>query len=335
MELITISTVTPVYRGAATLRALVLELHRYREELVASGCPARLIESIFVDDGSTDDSSKILEELRQEFPWVHVITLSKNFGQHPATIAGILHTSGDWVATLDEDLQHHPKFLQTLLAHATSDSMDIVYANPESSVHESVFRDYSSRGYKWILSKLVQNKNIRFFNSFRMIRGSIARASASVSIDQTYYDVALSWFTSRIGHKIFPLKDERYIKEGKSGYSFWSLLSHARRLLQSSNVKLLRIGGFVGLLVTTISMLAIIYTVILKFAYPEMLTVEGWASVIISVLFLGGFNALLSGLIIENLSVVLMQSLGKPNFFEVDRRTDALLRAWFTEAKPM
>lgn len=333
MHLVTLSTVTPVYRGAETLRALVAELDLYRKELIASPGPLRLVESIFVDDGSTDGSSIVLAELKEEYDWIHVITLSRNYGQHPATVAGILYSTGEWVATLDEDLQHHPKFLNELLYQAVTQSSDIVYANPIRPVHESAFRDMSSQRIKWIVGKLAKNKFLPLFNSFRMIRGNIARGASAVSIDQTYFDVALSWFTTRIIGVKLPLKDLRYVQSKKSGYSFSSLLGHARRLLLTSNVKFVRLGAATGLLVMTLAIIGGIAVIAIRFMYPELIKAEGWASVIIITLFLGGLNAFLIGFVLENLSIILMQTHGKPKFFEVDRTTDKNLAEWFKARK--
>lgn len=327
--MIYISTVTPVYQGSAFLEKLIFEISKVKEELELIDAPVRILESIFVDDGSIDNSNIILNELSKSYPWMVVITLSRNFGQHPATTAGILHTSGDWVITLDEDLQHHPKFFTTLLKTAIFNDSDVVYANPVQSVHESGFRDYSSKKFKILISKLTRNPTVVMFNSFRLMRGSIARASAAISIDQTYFDIALGWFTKRISQIKLPLKDDRFIKYKSSGYSLLKLLSHARRLVQSSELKILRIGIILGLAATVFGFLFVIFVFLIKLFYPELIAVQGWASVIILVSILGGINAFLTGLVLENISILLMQSHGKPKFFEVDRKSDSVIFEWF------
>lgn len=329
MSQVTISTVTPVYRGEKTLRDLVLAINEVRINLEQENTPVRLIESIFVDDGSQDASADVLRNLQVEFPWVQVVSLSRNFGQHPATIAGILYSSGDWVVTMDEDLQHHPKYISMLLQKAMEKSSDIVYANSKKSIHESFFRDFSSRFVKWTLSKVTGNENMKYFNSFRLIRGSVARAASAISIDQTYFDVALSWFTNRITTEIIELKDLRYIQSGQSGYSFRSLLSHSRRLLQTSNVKILRMGLYAGVLAMIVALLAAVYAFVQRLFFPELVLADGWASLFIVTLLLGGLNAFLIGLVLENNSILMMQSHGKPKFFEVDRSSDFILKKWF------
>lgn len=327
--MIYLSTVTPVYQGAAYLEILVLEILKVKEELESIKAPFQILESIFVDDGSIDDSDLVLEKLSKQYPWLVIITLSKNFGQHPATTAGILHSSGDWVITLDEDLQHHPKFILTLLKTVVFNNSDVVYANPEHSVHESGFRDYSSKKFKILISNLTRNPTVVMFNSFRLMRGNIARAAAAVSIDQTYFDIALGWFTKRVSQISLPLKDERFIKSKSSGYSVVKLLSHARRLVQSSELKILRIGTILGLATTIFGVLSIIIVIALKIFYPELIKVQGWASVVILVSIIGGINAFLIGLALENISILLMQSHGKPKFFEVNRKHDSVIFDWF------
>jgi len=324
-----ISTVTPVFRGVDTLNQLVQKINLYRNYLEEVKAPLILMETIFVDDGSNDGSSEVLNQIQSEYDWVKVITLSRNFGQHPATVAGILHSSGDWVVTLDEDLQHDPQYIHKMIRDAVLGNYDLIYAQSEESIHKSLFRDLSSRYIKILLSKVTGNKAIVNFNSFRVIRGSIARVASAVSIDQTYFDIALSWFTQRIGVIRLPLLDIRYVKTKTSGYSFLSLLSHARRLVQSSNIKLLRFSVLAGIVMLLLGLIGATFIMFVKLFFPDYIAMQGWASLIISILIIGGFNSFLIGLVLENVSILLIQSHGKPKFFEIDRSSDSILTEWF------
>ena len=191
-----ISVVIPVYSGADHLVALNEALARERQRWQTEGAPFELGEAIFVDDASIDSSSEVLRDLDEKYDWIRVVTLARNFGQHPATIAGILHTSGDWVVTLDEDLQHDSAAIESLLKIAAETNADIVYARPDGSVHGG-YRDVASRMYKRLMVTLTRKTEVASFNSFRLLRGSVARAAASVSGHETYYDIALGWFTDR------------------------------------------------------------------------------------------------------------------------------------------
>lgn len=330
MDLQRLTIVIPVYSGEETLIELVQEIRNFQSYLVGNKCPIVFEEVIFVNDESIDNSGKVLDNLSKNHEWIRVINLSKNFGQHPATMAGILHSSGDWVVTLDEDLQHPPKFILELLKKAVIYSQDIIYASSTESVHGSFFRDTGSKFSKWIVTKVSGNNHVKNFNSFRIIRGDIARATAAVANNQTYFDIALTWFTNRIDIVKLPLKDSRYKRDRKSGYSMRRLFSHAKRLMLSSNFKILRVGSLLGLFSVIIAGIVASYTLYLKVLYPHFIETPGWASIMISILFLSGMNALLLGLVLEHLSIILMQNHGKPTFFEIDRSVDGALKNWFT-----
>ncbi len=330
MEKILISTVTPVYQGEATLDDLVRRLRDERRSWQRDGLPLELMEAIFVDDGSVDDSARVLRRLAERNAWVRVVTLSRNFGQHPATTAGILHSAGDWVVTLDEDLQHEPRDVLALLRECALQRWDVAYARPIDLVHESRLRDWSSRAYKSLLARITDNPHVKSFNSFRVMRGSIARAAAAVASHDTYFDVVLSWFSNRMGSLPLSLKDRRYIADRASGYNFFKLLSHARRLLVSSQTKWLRAGALLGVGALLFSVALSLLMLGRKLADPASIEVRGWLSLFLAIVFFGGLSCLLLGVLLEYLSMLLLHSHGKPAFFVVDRRADDILRRYFT-----
>jgi len=297
-----------------------------REEL-----PCQIHEAVFVCDNPIDRSAEVLVELSQasDRDWIRVLHLSQNYGQHPATVAGLLHACGEWVATLDEDLQHHPQFLERMLRHAATTGSDIVYGRPESSVHESAYRDLSSRLYKRLVARLAGNPHIVHFSSFRLMRGSVARAAASVATHDTYFDIALTWYTDKIDHLDLPLKDQRYIRTGQSGYSFRRLVSHARRMLANSQVKVLRAGALMGLLAVLLAFSMQLIYLIVWLVDEQAIAVRGWLSTFSAILFFGGLNAMLVGIALEHLSIILLKAQGKPSFFLVDRSRDRVLRECF------
>ncbi len=328
---ISLSTVTPVYAGHEYLQLLVGRLAELRKKWADSGYPVDLTNAVFVNDDSRDDSLELLYRLQQKHSWITIVNLSRNFGQHQATVAGLLHTASDWVVTLDEDLQHNPDFIETLLETTIARGMDICYANPEKPVHQSWLRDRGSRVWKATVALLTGNWHVREFNSFRLMRGNLARAAASVCSHGTYFDIALCWFSDRITVLKLPLKDERFIEGKTSGYTLRKLFSHARRLIISSETKVLRIGAVIGLLAIAASTILGSKILLDKLLVPESILVQGWTSLILTVLFFSGLITVLLGVILEYLSVILLHTQGKPTFFEVDRRGDQLLRHYYGE----
>lgn len=327
--MIRVSIVVPVYSGEAYLRKLVAEVEDLRTVCAAREAPFTIHELILVDDEAIDGSGHLMDELGREKPWVNPLHLSRNFGQHAATMAGILHSSGDWVATIDEDLQHPPAQIVELLKQASANNSDIVYASPLEAIHETFVRDWTSRTYKRLIEFLSGNPNIRKVNSFRLIRGPIARAASSVCAHDTYFDVALSWFTKRVDLVRMTMKDERYISTGKSGYSFRSLLSHARRLLFSSHIKILRSASLSGLVLSVFVLLFSISIIFLKIFFPASIQIVGWTSLMLAVAFFGGAVMFLLGIVLEYLSFLILRAHGKPLFFTVDRTEDDVLKVYF------
>lgn len=329
---ITLSTVTPVYSGEDYLQKLVENLASVRQQWLDQESPVCLSEAIFVDDCSIDSSSEVLENLRKQYEWVKVVTLSKNFGQHSATVAGICHTSSDWVVTLDEDLQHKPQQIESLLKAAVYNSADVVYAQPKDQVHGGNWRDFSSRLVKQIIAKMSATPQIKMFNSYRLIRGSIARAAASSSSSQTYLDLAISWFTRSSVSVDIEMEDSRYKKENKSGYGLRKLIKHARYLIVSAEIDIASTGLLLGVVAIFIAMLLGSTVIVQKLFFPELIASTGWASLVAIIAFIGGVTIAILCVALEYISIVLLNQLGKPTFFTIDRSRDFELMKWFKES---
>ena len=326
---ITVSTITPVYSGEKYLVELVENIAELKEKWLESGAPLALVESILVDDGSIDNSAQVIAGLSDKYPWVSVITMSRNFGQHSATVAGICHSSSDWVVTLDEDLQHIPADIETLFQAQATNQADVVYATPIEASHGNSWRDSSSRLVKKILAKIAKTPQIRMFNSFRLVRGSIARAAASSSSSQTYLDVAISWFTGRAVTAQLKLIDERYVGGSQSGYNFGRLVSHARKLMVSSSFDIASKVMLVGMLTILFSAAVGITALITKIVAPDSIQLIGWTSLIFIISLLGGVIILLLCIILEYVGILVSNQLGKPTFFTCDRSSDSLLSSWY------
>lgn len=325
---VTLSLVTPVYRGRALLPALIDRVDAVRRCLELEAAPLRIIEHVLVDDGSTDGSDEVLAELAAARPWVTVVTLSRNFGQHPATAAGILHCAGEWIATLDEDLQHPPERMLELLRAAIDGRADLAYGRTAGRVHSGP-RDLSSRLFKRALAASAGNRDLALASSFRVIRGEVARGASAAADHETYLDVALTWFTDRIAGTELDLHDDRYGRD-RSGYSMRSLISHARRAVISSQTKMLRAAAVLGIVAVVVAAALLVRTLVVV-GTDTGADVPGWPSLFTAVLFFGGVLCVLLVVLLEYSVSSALHLKGKPTFFPVDRRRDEVLRRWFDE----
>ena len=333
---VAVSLVVPVYAGEAYLAALVERVGRLRRDWAEADAPMALTELILVDDAARDGSGALIDALGRDHPWIVPLHLSRNFGQHAATVAGILHSAGDWVVTLDEDLQHPPERVPDILALAARDGADVVYAKPGAPPHGGSWRDASSQGFKRLMQALTGIPHLRHVNSFRLIRGPMARAAAQACGHDTYFDVNLSWFTQRVRAVEMALTDTRFAETGGSGYSLRALIRHAFRMLYSSQLRFLGIGLGIGATLCAVALLGGLYFLGVKLIAPERIGVQGWTSLVLLICFTSGMMAAMLGRLLRYMSTLVLNVHGKPVFFVVDRSGDAALAAWFAarEAGP-
>lgn len=313
-----ISVVIPVYRGASTLPGLVAELATWHEPFVTpDGHRARVAEVLLVHDCGPDDSDRVLRELAAAHDWVRPVWLSRNFGQHPATMAGMSSSGGDWVATLDEDGQHDPAYLPALLDQALVDRADVVYAKPTNPPPHGPLRNTASRGAKWLVRTVGGTAGAEQFHSYRLVLGVIARSVAAYAGPRVYLDVALTWLTDRVTTCPVELRDD---SQRPSGYRVRSLVSHFWRLLLTSGTRPLRVVSLSGVLSAGLGFLLAGWVIGVRL-FGDV-GAQGWASVMVALLIGIGVVLFALGVVAEYVGIAVNMAMGKPHFLVVGDRAD-------------
>lgn len=303
-----ISIVIPVYRGERTLPTLLAEIAPLCEtHKTPLGHALRVCEVLLVHDCGPDRSDLTIESLARQYPFVRPVWLSRNFGQHAATLAGMASATGDWVVTIDEDGQQNPADVGQLLDAAIAQSLQLVYAQPLNPPPHSPLRNLASRTAKRITSWLLGNSKIGRFNSFRLLDGEIARTLAAYCGSGIYLDVGLYWITSRIGHAAVHLRPEM---DRPSGYSYLRLLGHFWNLIFTTGTRPLRLITLMGATSVVAAFALAGYALYGKFNHS--IPVEGWASLLIIVSFFSGCILTALGIIAEYLAVTMSIAMGKP-----------------------
>lgn len=308
LPVLDISVVIPVYRGANTLRAVVEELEPLtRPTTTPDGRVFRVQEVVTVWDNGPDESDRVIEELAGEHAWVRPVWLSRNFGQHPATVAGIAATRGEWVVTMDEDGQHDPADLAALVDTAFRERAALVYAAPTNLPPHSRFRNLASALTKGVVLRALTGPASVPFHSLRLIHGEHARAVAAYCGPGVYLDIALGWIIGAVATCPVRLRNEGRAAEG---YSLRRLVSHFWRLVLSSGNRPLRLVSGLGVATAT---LGLIFAVVLTAGrlWGEI-QVEGWTSLIVVVLLIGGLTLLALGVIAEYVGLAAGMSMGRP-----------------------
>jgi undecaprenyl-phosphate 4-deoxy-4-formamido-L-arabinose transferase len=303
-----VSVVIPVYRGADSLPTLVDELLPFTEAgRTPAGTAWRICEILLVHDCGPDHSDQTIEALASKHAEVRPVWLSRNFGQHAATLAGIAGAVGDWIATLDEDGQQNPADLPRMLDVAMSGRHQLVYAQPSNPPPHGVLRNLASRLAKSISARVLGNVAMGRFNSYRLIDGEIGRSLAAYCGYGVFLDVGLSWLTTRVGHCPVQVRAE----SGRpSGYSMLKLMSHFWALVLTSGTRPLRLITLAGGLSVLAAVGLMLWVIVSKLM--GNIHVQGWASLVIVVSFFSGTMLMALGVIAEYLAVTMGIAMGRP-----------------------
>lgn len=315
-----ISVVIPVYQGEQTLADVLAELGTWHEPfLTPEGHRARVVEVLLVHDCGPDRSDRVIREAAEEHDWVRPVWLSRNFGQHAATLAGMSASLGDWVVTLDEDGQHDPGDLGAMLDRAMAAQADVVYAAPVNAAPHGVLRNTSSRLAKRLIGLLSGRPEAASFHSYRLILGDVARSVAAYAGSGVYLDIALGWVSRRVTTAPVRLRAE----DRASGYGWRTLLSHSWRMVVTGGTRALRAVSLLGILFALVGFLLTAFVVWARLS--DQIEVSGWASTMVAVLLSSGLLLFTMGIVAEYLGVAVNMAMGKPLYLVVQDRADGPL----------
>ncbi len=317
----TISVVVPVYQGAATLSGLIGELAPMTEpSTTTEGTRFRIAEVLLVHDRGPDDSDVVIRSLADTYDFVRPVWLSRNFGQHAATLAGMASSGGDWIVTMDEDGQHDPAFIPNMIDTALRKTAAVVYAEPTNAASHGRFRNSTSGVAKWVFVKLLSSESQPGYHSYRLVLGEVGRSLAAYSGSGIYLDVALGWITQRFASCPVELRQD---DDRPSGYSFRRLLSHFWRLVLTSGTRPMRIMSLVGVAVAALGFVAAVFILIGR--VTGRIDVQGWASLSIVTLVGIGLMLFSLGIVAEYVGIAARMAMGQPPYLIVSDDADGPL----------
>ena len=279
-----ISIVSPVYHGSGCLRELYQRLIQVLEGVVDP------FEIVLVNDASPDDSWDIILELAAADSRVKGVDLSRNFGQHCAITAGLDHAAGDWVVVMDCDLQDRPEEIPRLYERAM-EGYDIVFARRKNR-KDGFLKRLSSRVFHRLYNFLSDIKTDRHVSNFSIVSSTVVTAMGELRERNRAYSVFLQWLGFQTSY-IDVEHGERF--SGKSSYGLTKSIRLAVEAITSQSNKPLRLSIYIGFLMSAVSFLYAAYRIIRY--YTHGVDVDGWTSLMVAGVFIGG-------LILANLGVV-------------------------------
>lgn len=305
-----LSIVVPVYNGASTVGELV---HALRALEIKGG-----LEIVLVVDGSPDNSLDVCKKLAEEpgAP-VTVLSLSRNYGEHNAVMAGLARARGSYAITMDDDLQNPPGEVKRLFEYARDGHYDAVYTYYAEKKH-AAWRNIGSRFTNWCADHLIDKPRGLYLSSFRCLSAFVREhITAGYEGPFPYVDGLVFQVTQNVGRLQV---DHLPRVEGRSNYTISRLFRLWLSMFSNFSVIPLRFATMFGIIFGALGALAAI--IVIVEAISDNKPPQGWASLMVAVLVLAGVQLIVVGLIGEYLGRMFLAVNRKPQYLvrEIFRR---------------
>ena len=292
------SVIVPVYYSEHTLVELHERLAKVFDETIKQP-----FELILVDDGSKDQSFKVMTELREKDHRVKIIQMARNFGQHPALLCGFSHASGDFIITMDDDLQHPPEEIPKMIKVMNErDDVDCIIASYEGRQHNPI-RKLGTKVSVWLTSKMLGKDPDLEITSFRLIRRFLVDSIVQTNVHLPQIGNLLVQTSNRIINVPVHHAARAY---GKSGYSFKRLVKDLIYDITTHSDLPLLLDRNLGIGSFLVSVIMAIYYLLRYFIIGT--TVAGYTSTILIMLAFFGITLFSIGIMGIYLMNILTQT---------------------------
>lgn len=300
-----ISIIIPVFNEEKILP----ELHQRLTDSVSK--ITNRYELIFVNDGSKDQSISVLKSIAQHDSHVYFINFSRNFGHQIAVTAGLNQAKGDVVVIIDGDLQDPPELIPQLY-EKYKEGYKIVGAKRVSRKGETFFKKFTARMFYRILRRITSVDIPVDTGDYRLIDRKVVDVINAMDEPDKYIRGQVAWTGFKTTFVDFERDERRF---GVTGYSFKKMLKFAMDGITSFSNFPLKMASIFGFIVSGIAFLLVIYVLISKYVLHNV--VEGWPSLMLTILFLGGVQLICVGIIGEYLWRI-MNNVRKRPLYIVD-----------------
>lgn len=296
-----LSLVVPCYNEQDNVAPLCAAVER----TFGDGCYD--YEIIMVNDGSKDDTAKVIKQLQKQCAQkIKLVNLSRNFGKESAVFAGLSESRGDYVSIIDADLQQDPAIVREMVERLEADSAcDCIAAYQETRREGKILSFYKNCFYK-IIDKLTGMEIKKGASDFRTMRRNMVDAILEMKEYYRFSKGIFSWVGFETQYMPYTANQRL---NGKSKWSFFKLFKYAIDGIVSFSTIPLRISTAIGMISSVLSVLYMIFVIFQKLCFG--ISISGYATIVVSILFLGGIQLFSIG--------ILGEYLGR-NYVETKRR---------------
>jgi len=297
-----ISIVVPVFNEEQSLSELYRRISAVMNRILLP------FELIFVDDGSTDESLHVMLELSEKDKNIKIIQFSRNFGHQLAIMAGIDYAKGEAVITMDSDLQHPPELIEQLI-EKWHEGYDVVYTCRDRTQNVSFFKNLTSRWFYAMLNRLAEVSISPGTADFRLLDRKVVESLRAFGERSIFLRGIVNW----MGYHQIAIRYRAAARySGESKYSFLKMLRFALDGVTSFSSIPLYLSTFVGIIISLCSFLYAGLVIYMRLFTDRV--VEGWTSVMVALLFLGGIHLITLGVHGIYLGRVYKEVKGRPRY---------------------
>lgn len=297
----TLSIVVPAYNESGNLEKLASELEKNLAD--------KNYEVIFVNDGSRDNTLELLRTLNQRDPRLHYLSFSKNCGHQYALRAGLQYARGEAVVMMDADLQHPPALIPEMLKRWQAGDKVVYTLRQDMQSGASLKKQWTSRLFYWLLGILSDVKLEPGAADFRLIDRKVLNVINSMPEHSFFIRGVIPWLgfqSSAIEYQ----PGERH--SGQTQYTLKKMMQLAILGLTSFSTKPLTFSIYVGFLMSIVAFLYALYAVTAHFFFSSV--VAGWTSIVASIMFVGGLQLVILGVIGHYIGHIFIEVKRRPSF---------------------
>ena len=301
-----LTLVVPSYNEEEAIPLFYEEALRVEKELTDID-----IEYLFVDDGSRDETMRVVKELNAKDPRVHYVSFSRNFGKEAAIYAGLENAAGDYVAILDADLQDPPSLLPEMLEAVEKEGYDCVGSRRVTRKGEPPIRSFFARCFYKLMGKISSSEVVDGARDFQLMNRKVVNAILAMGEYNRFSKGIFGW----VGFKKKWLEYENVERAaGETKWSFWKLFVYALDGIVAFSTAPLVIASFIGMLFCLIAFIAIIFIIIRTVIFGD--PTSGWPSMVCIIMLVSGIQLLCIGILGQYLAKTYLETKRRPLYLD-------------------
>lgn len=308
-----ISLIVPCYNEQEVLRIF----HEEATKVIDTELSQFDAEILFIDDGSKDDTLKIIKELSKKDDRVHYVSFSRNFGKEAAIYAGLSHAIGDFVAIMDADLQDPPSLLPQMIRALTEEDYDIVGTRRSTRKNEPPIRSFFARMFYKIINKISETEIVDGARDFQLMKKKVVDAILEIGEYNRFSKGIFDW----VGFRKKWLSYENIERAaGQTKWSFWKLFKYAIEGIVAFTTAPLIWSTIIGAVFCIIAFVVflVVFFKTLLFGDP----VGGWPSLVCLIMMVSGVQLFCIGVMGQYLAKTYLETKNRPIYIVGESNTE-------------